>query len=290
MPSSRALVATMTQSFPSWNASSDARRSLTDSEPAGSEHLSWTEHIFNETTPGSKGATWSATISIFDSQGKTHLLSLEFEMKAQNTWDLIATIPSSEGTMTDGMIDGIKFNSDGSYAQMAGVGEGDPGITIDFPGLGVQDVDINFGTPGGFDGLTQFGGRFSAAPTQQDGYEPGSLSTISVRDDGVIQGTFTNGQISDIATLQIAMFTNPEGLRAERDGYVAQTPNSGLPQPGQAGVSGAGKIISGALESSNVDVAYEFTRLIIAQRGFQVNARTIGTTDEVLEELANLIR
>ncbi|MFP4055884.1 MAG: flagellar hook-basal body complex protein [Candidatus Brocadiia bacterium] len=250
----------------------------------------WTEHGFSETTPGDRGDTWNTTISIFDTQGKTHILSLEFEMKAQNTWDLTASIPENEGTLVDSKIEGITFNEDGSFGQLAGVGEGDPGISIDFPGLGVHDISLDFGTSGGFDGLTQYGGRFSAAPTRQDGYQAGTLSTISVREDGGIQGTFTNGQVSDIATLQVATFSNPEGLRSVRDGFFASTPNSGLPQPGQAGLSGAGKVIAGALEGSNVDVAYEFTRLIVAQRGFQVNSRTISATDEVLEELARLIR
>jgi len=278
------LLLTATQEGPSG-------LSLSLADVGVTEHMDWLTHVpFNETTPGSRGTTWESTITIFDSQGLTHILTLTFEKKGSNTWDLTASIPSDQGTMTDTKIEGVKFSEDGSFAQTTGVGEGDPGISVTFPGLGEEEISIDFGSPGGFSGLTQFGGRFSAAPTRQDGYEAGSLSGLSVREDGVIQGTFTNGQVSDIATLQVATFSNPSGLRTLGDGFLSRTSNSGLPQPGQAGLSGAGNIISGALESSGVDVAYEFTRLIVAQRGFQVNARTIGVTDQVLEELANLIR
>ena len=252
--------------------------------------LSWENHLFNETTTGSTGSTWDTSITIFDSQGQTHILGLSFEKKAANEWDMTASLPGEDGVLLDAKIEKIRFNEDGSFAHVAGTGEGDIGITLQFPGVGEMNIDINFGTAGGFDGLTQFGGSFSATPSSQDGYEAGTLSSISVRPDGVIQGTFTNGLVSDIATLQVATFPNPAGLVNVGDGFLARTPNSGLPSPGQAGQNGAGTIRSGALESSNVDVAYEFTRLIVAQRGFQVNSRTIGVTDEVLEELAHLTR
>ena len=252
--------------------------------------LSWENHVFNETTTGSSGSMWETSVTVFDSQGQTHILALMFEKMAANTWDMTATLPGSDGVLLDARVSGIRFNEDGSFAQISGTGEGDSGITLQFPGVGEQEVTIDFGTPGDFSGLTQFGGNFSAAPTWQDGYESGTLDTVSVRTDGVIQGTFTNGLVSDIATLQIAMFANPGGLLNIGDGFFSRSPNSGLPAPGQAGMNGAGELRSGTLESSNVDVAYEFTRLIVAQRGFQVNSRTITVSDEVLQELAQLMR
>lgn len=275
------------------SADSEGPAALTISLGDGSGNtgeVAWNTHILSETTPGNNGATWVTTMALYDSQGSSHILTLNFEKVGLNTWNLTASLPAGSGTVTDGSIEEITFNPNGSFGYVSGTGTGDPGISIDFAGLGTQNVAIDFGTPGAFSGLTQFGGSFSAAPTNQDGYESGTLSTVSVRQDGVIQGTFTNGQVSDIGTLQLALFSNPEGLNWRRDGFVASTPNSGLPQVLQASVGGAGKIIASALENSNIDVAYEFTRLIVAQRGFQVNARTIGTTDEVLEELAHLIR
>ena len=268
-----------------------ASLALNISDGAGATgETQWDSHLFGETTAGADGTTWQSSITVFDTQGMTHILGLTFEKKANNIWDLTASIEEDGVTVVDGKVEGLRFNEDGSFAQIAGVGEGDAGITLDIAGLGQQEIDIDFGSAGGFDGLTQFGGSFSAVPAGQDGYEAGTLSATSVRQDGVIQGTFTNGLVSDIATLQVATFPNPQGLLSLGDGFLARTPNSGLPSPGQGGTSGAGTIRSGAIEGSNVDVAYEFTRLIIAQRGFQVNARTIGTTDEVLEELANLVR
>lgn len=273
------------------DAEGPASLALTLSDGAGATGQSqWDAHLMGENITGADGSQWQSSITVFDSQGMTHILGLVFEKKGTNVWDMTATLSDEAVTVLDGRIDGIRFNEDGSFAQILGMGEGDAGITLDIAGLGQQEIAVDFGTSGAFDGLTQFGGSFSAVPSGQDGYEAGTLSAISVRQDGVIQGTFTNGLVSDIATLQVATFPNPEGLLTLGDGFLARTPNSGLPSPGQGGSSGAGTIRSGALEGSNVDVAYEFTRLIIAQRGFQVNARTIGTTDEVLEELAHLVR
>ena len=254
-------------------------------------HVDWDNVArLTQTTIGRQGATWNSTISIFDSQGQTHILTLQFEKKGSSNWDLTASIQDGEGTMADAHVNGIRFNEDGSFSQVTGIGDLGPGIRIQFPGLALQEIDINLGTPGTFTGLTQYGGRFSAAPTRQDGYESGVLSTLSVREDGIIQGTFSNGQVNDLAALQVVSFANPRGLSMLGNGFLGRTPNSGLPAPSAAGTGGSLSIMSGMLESSNVDVAYEFTRLIVAQRGFQVNARTIGVTDAVLEELANLIR
>jgi flagellar hook protein FlgE len=264
--------------------------SLTLAVDDASGQLPWDDHALAETTTGAGGSTWNTSLTIFDSQGNTHILNLAFEKMAANTWDLTASLPGGDGTPVDAKVEGITFNSDGSFSQVTGTGQGDGDITLQFPGVGTADIVMNFGTSGAFDGVTQFGGSFTAAPTRQDGYEAGTLSTVSVRQDGVVQGTFTNGLVSDIATLGIATFANPSGLLNTGDGFWASTPNSGLPSPGRAGTSGSGTIRSGALESSNVDVAYEFTRLIVAQRGFQVNARTIGVSDEVLDELAHLAR
>jgi flagellar hook protein FlgE len=111
-----------------------------------------------------------------------------------------------------------------------------------------------------------------------------------VRQDGTIQGNFTNGVTSDIGVIQVATFSNPAGLRRTGNNMYVGGPNSGPAVTGQGMSGSAGSIASGALENSNVDIALEFTKLITAQRAFQVNARTITSTDEVLQELANLVR
>jgi flagellar hook protein FlgE len=160
---------------------------------------------------------------------------------------------------------------------------------VQFPGQSAQTVTVNFGTPGLFDGVTQFGQAASVFADQQDGYGVGELSNISVNSDGDIQGFYTNGQIQVLGELGVATFVNDNGLREVGDNLWAETPNSGVRTVSKGAQGKAGQVTGGALEGSNVSVAEEFVRLIEAQRGFQANARVITTTDEVLAELVNLL-
>ena len=129
----------------------------------------------------------------------------------------------------------------------------------------------------------------TAAATNQNGYAAGFLSSLSVGQDGTVNGTFTNGQTIAVAQIATATFANPAGLNREGQNYFSSTAASGDPQVGAAESGGRGSITGGSLESSNVDVSAEFTQLIVAQQGYQVNARTITVSSEVLQELTNLI-
>lgn len=252
---------------------------------------SWTNHSLAVTTVGKDGDVVTTAIQIFDSQGTGHTLSLVFQKVANDTWNLTGSVPSNEGTVIDGQVNGLVFNDDGSFRQVTGTGAGDQFMTFQFNGISKpQTISFNFGTPNGFNGLTQFGGNSSAAAIRQDGFAAGFLSSLSVGKDGIINGVFTNGRTLSIAQLALATFQNVAGLNRLGDTYFALSTHSGgaLIGPGNSG--GHGSVQQGALEASNVDVAQEFTQLIVAQRGFQVNARTITVSDQVLQELANIIR
>jgi flagellar hook protein FlgE len=258
-------------------------RLVFNDDPANTGFTSFSSLPMVVTTPGSSGDTVRTAIDIFDTQGRKHNVSFLFRKIGANEWDVTVTIPPGEGT--------IVFNEDGSFNRVAGVGIGDPNFEILFDGLtATQTVVVEMGTSGKFDGLTQFGGSTTAGATAQDGFDAGSLSSLAVNQDGKIVGIYTNGQIQDLAQLQVATFPNPAGLLKVGDSMLAVTSNSGVALPGTALSGRAGKIVSGVIENSNVDIALEFTRLITAQRGFQVNARTITTTDQILQELANLAR
>ena len=149
---------------------------------------------------------------------------------------------------------------------------------------------MNLGTAGSFDGLTQFAGNSTAVAREQDGYEAGNLSAVSVDGEGVLIGAFSNGIKKDIAALQVGLFNNPAGLQGVGGGYYAPSANSGGAVATQAMRSGAGSIHGGALEKSNADVATEFVNMIQAQNGFQANARTIRVATDILRELTSLIR
>jgi len=153
-----------------------------------------------------------------------------------------------------------------------------------------QTISIDFGTIGTLNGLTQFAGNSTAVTKEQDGYEAGNLSTVSVNKEGIVIGAFSNGIKKDIAAIQIALFQNTSGLESVGGGYFTTSANSGEPAATQAMTSGAGSIHGGALEKSNADVATQFVSMIQAQNGFQANARTIRVANDILRELSNLIR
>jgi flagellar hook protein FlgE len=142
----------------------------------------------------------------------------------------------------------------------------------------------------GPEALTQFSGINSLAAQSQDGSAPGALQTFTISQDGTITGVFSNGRTQNIAQIAIANFDNPSGLEKLEGSMYRPTANSGLAGIGLAGIAGRGTLAGGTLEMSNVDLAQEFTNLIVAQRGFQASTRVITASDEVLNDLVNIRR
>lgn len=267
--------------------------SLALSDQAGNTGgMSFDQHLFDADVAGTDGTKYTTSTEVFDQQGVGHLLTLTFEKMDDNEWDLTVSMDEGEGEVIDGKVEGITFDDDGEFSLASGVGEGDPGITVRFGDLETaQDLDIRFAAgPDGSGGVTQRGEEGGVFVGGQDGLAVGHFRDISVLSNGLIQANFTNGEIDDLATLQVATFGNPEGLSQVGGGYYVATPSSGEAVGVEGGSGRAGVIQAGALEGSNVDVAMEFARLITAQRGFQVSARTITTTNEILEDLVNLVR
>ncbi|MBS0202395.1 MAG: flagellar hook-basal body complex protein [Planctomycetes bacterium] len=153
-----------------------------------------------------------------------------------------------------------------------------------------QVIKLSFGTPNAFSGLTQLGGGTSAAAVNQDGYAQGTLTSAGIGQDGTITGQFTNGRTESLAQVALATFTNPEGLLRSTNNYFAATANTGPALVTTPLVGSAGSVQSGSLESSNVDVGAEFTQLVAAQRGYQVNAQAFSAANQMLQETANLLR
>lgn len=231
------------------------------------------------------GNTFATAIQIHDTQGSQHSLSLTFTKTAPNTFSLDATVAG--GTVTGSPILGISFNADGTLA-----GPATASIDLAFPpGLpAAQTVTLDLGTVGDATGLSQFGGDSTAAAIRQDGSSAGTLVDYSFSQSGVVEGIFSNGAIVPIAQIGLATFANPGGLLRIGENLFNETGNSGVALIEAAATGGRGTLQSAALEGSNVDVASEFTKLIIAQRGFQINARALTASSEVLQELANLVR
>ena len=151
-------------------------------------------------------------------------------------------------------------------------------------------ITLDFGSATDPDRLTGSAGLNSAAALSQDGSAIGSVVGFSVSQQGLITGVFSNGRSQALGQIALATFANPVGLQKAGNSMYIRTVNSGTPQTGVAGQGGRGTLSGGTLEMSNVDLAAEFTNLIVAQRGFQANSRVITTSDEILQDLVNLKR
>jgi flagellar hook protein FlgE len=138
--------------------------------------------------------------------------------------------------------------------------------------------------------VTESGAPSAASNTSQDGFSSGTLTSFNVTPTGVIQGVFSNGQTTTVGQVVLANFANPQGLSNSGGNNYAATLSSGAASIGTAGSDGLGSIQGGALEQSNVDMATEFSNLIMAERDYQANAKAIMTADDVTQTTINLIQ
>jgi len=237
------------------------------------------------------------SIVTYDSQGGSHALSGAFvRTDTINLWDMVLTSVSGNVTeLTSGnrRIEGIEFNgSDGSFAGLnSGIGDTSHfAVTFAHDPLNPQVITVDMGTPGQYNGLTQFARESTAVAKEQDGYPPGDLSSVSVSNEGYVIGSFTNGAKMNLAMIQLALFKNPSALESVGNSYFTPSANSGDPVATQGMIGGAGTIHGGSLEKSNADVASLFVSMIQAQNGYHANARTIRIANDMLKELTNLIR
>lgn len=227
------------------------------------------------------GESVSMASMIYDSMGSPRTLGVTLTRTSITNFSVSATVTG--GTVTVPATP-IVFNSSGYLVSPSSI----PLTLVGLPAS--QTVNLNVGTPGFTDGLTLFGGASSAALIFQDGYGPGTLDSVSIDKSGLVYGLFSNGRTEAIAQMAIARFMGEGGLLREGDNYFRESPASGPALVGTAGSGGRGTVVSSTLENSNVDIAQEFSRLILAQRGFQVNARVISVSNEVLQELSTIIR
>ena len=246
-------------------------------------------------------ATHAASIDLYDSLGTKHSLRIEFRKESKDpltgvtTWTWNATVPKpgellgGESDPNKNMLIGkkITFNSDGSLKNFDL-----PSLTFT-PNNGAKEkqiVKLNFGEVGKFGGITSFDGQSNTSGISQDGYPGGDLLGVRVDQTGTLIGSFSNGKANALAQVSMAKFTNSSGLSSEGGSLFSQTANSGNPIIGTAGTGGRGSIASSSLEMSNVDLSKALTQLIIVQRGYQANSKTITTSDQLLETLIGIKR
>ena len=232
----------------------------------------------------------ATSITVYDSLGGTHVMMTNF-IKSQepNKWYWNITMQGGE-IIQSGSTGTVTFNPDGSLLRFNFDSGADKFSFDPNNGAGLTQVELNAGSSGKYDGLTGFSGTETVAAVKQNGYGMGILDKISIDPTGLIIGIFSNGVSRNLAQIVLADFNNQAGLMKSGESLFQSSANSGEGIEGVAGETIAATISSGALESANVDLAQEFTNMIIAQRGFQANARVITTSDSMLDDLVNLKR
>jgi len=231
------------------------------------------------------------SMDVFDSLGSKHTLTFHFRKAHTSTnpadpttWKWYAEVPDP-ASLDNPQYGDVKFNPDGSLKAV------NPPSLIFNPNNGSnpgQAIQLNFGSINGFDGITSFEAPSATSGQTQDGYPGGDLEQLVVDQSGTIIGVFTNGRSYSLAQVALAKFVNNEGLMSEGGTLFSASANSGEPIIGTPGTGGRGTIQPSALEMSNVDLSRSLTELIIIQRGFQANSKTITTSDQMLNTLLQL--
>ncbi|HED11460.1 MAG TPA: flagellar hook-basal body complex protein [Caldithrix abyssi] len=244
---------------------------------------------FTNTVPGNTGKA-TTSVLVYDSLGASQNLILEFTNTGSNnewTWQATTT---GDATIASGGTGRVTFDESGnltSFTYDGGVNQ----LTLN-PGNGAEQASILLHAQSTADstGITQYDSVSTLTVREQDGNATGSLIGITIDRDGVISGSFSNGDIQSMARIALAQFANNVGLSDLGDGLYAKSIASGDPMVINPEADISTGIVSGALEMSNVDLAEEFTQMITAQRGFQANAKVITTADTILDELIRLKR
>ena len=230
------------------------------------------------------GTQITRSLTVFNATGEASTLNLTFTKGAAtgDPWTLAGSLVAADGTTTAT----ATYNPAPAAPAVAGEVDFDPATgALASPGtLTVGGITVDLST------LTGFSGVDTVKGLTQDGHAAGTLQSFQLGQDGTITGAFSNGLKQVIGRLAMANFTNPAGLEKAGGSLFTTTVNSGTIQLGTPGSGGRGTLAGGSLEMSNVDLSSEFTNLIVAQRGFQANARVITTSDQVLQELVDLKR
>jgi flagellar hook protein FlgE len=250
--------------------------------------------------PPATGGIFSSNVDVYDSLGSPHTVTVTFTKTAANTWQYDVTLPAASVSGATGPVNigtgSLSFDpATGELSSPAGTVPPTPialtpSVTLNNGANFPSTLNWYLHDTDGNSRLTQFATKSTTSSVSQDGYGAGSLIGIQVETTGLVQGVFSNGQYRTLGQVILASFHNPQGLSKEGQNQYAETNISGAHAYGVPGAGGLGTLLGNSLEMSNVDMAEEFTKMILGQRGYQANSRVITTSDELMQEALNLKR
>ena len=277
---------------------------------------------FDATDISSDMYNYSTSVTVYDSEGSSHEVTIYFVKTGDNAWEAHYVYTQADGTVAEAGTQSLTFNDGSDPSKPAGSlsdDSDDTAISFDFGditfdyGTGTDETPAGDGLDGttlssaactlnsvtqdgygaagdGLDGTTQFCSACTLNSLTQDGYGAGSLKNISIDEQGVISGIFSNGELKELYQIALASFSAPCYLQKMGDNLYEITGKSGQPIIGKPNTGDKGKIVAGSLEQSNVDIAKEFTNMILVQRAFQANSKVITTSDIMLDDLIRMKR
>ena len=253
-------------------------------------------------SPSSTAPSYTTELPVVDAQGTSQNLELTWSRNAQSDWTLSIAQQGSNSPTTYN----VKFGaiaSGNTNVPEGTIGSVTPSTSafvlgqnanVDFTanfGFGNQTISLDLGKYGGTDGVTQFAGStYNLVGTSQNGVKPGSFSSVSMQQNGDVLVNYDNGSSRVLAQIPIITFSSPDSLQRQDGQAFLATNASGTPRANQPGGNGAGTLVTSSLEASNVDIAGEFTKLIVAQRAYSANTKMVTTADELLQQTIDMKR
>ena len=246
-----------------------------------------------------------STVNVYDANGTLHSLSLSWTQNAADDWSVAVSSPdattqaiggadvkfndASDATIPSGTIASISGDTGGVTSTTSGTGT--PAtltVGVNF-GEGLQSIAVGLGNFGQSNGLTQFAGTaYTVTGISQNGTSPGTFSGVTVQSSGDVVANYSNGQTSLLAQVPLVDFAAPDALQRQNGQAFTATASSGAPLTNTAGLGGAGSLVTSSLEGSNVDIATEFTKLIVAQQAYSANTKIVTTANDMLQRTIDM--
>lgn len=290
------------------NAMTPIQVSQTSYHPVATSNVVLSANLPADPASGTATATSpvSSQLTVYDALGQSHVVNLNWVQNGTDDWTVSVTSPDDTSGGSLGTAD-VQFGSlsgnsvpEGTIGQIGtttgsvtttGYSAGQA-ATLQFSanfGSGPQAITLNLGTYGQTNGVTQYAGSaYSLRGLTQDGVPPGAFSGVTLQTNGDVVINYNNGQTRTVAQIPVITFNNPEALQRQNGEAFTATTDSGTPLAEASGSNGAGTLVTGSVENSNVDIATEFSQLIVSQQAYSANAKVVTTADQLLQMTINM--